>query len=267
MPINKDISKIEEKMIELSIIVPCYNEEKNINLLTSRLQSVIKDIDVDGEIVLVNDGSIDGTGDEILKCTKKHKNVVFVDHSRNKGIAEAWKSGLAVSRGKYISILDADMQYSPEDVKNLYNVCKMKDCDIAQGTRAMHHNKRGLRCVASRCFGWFLNYIFGYYFRDIKSGFLVCKRSVFAAILETDNDYTFFQHFIGISAVSQGFKLSEVPVFFSKREMGESFIKSPFFFSLKSMIDMPKAFIEFRLNRRKLRKQREAYVRYCRNLG
>lgn len=236
-------------MPELSIIVPCFNEEKNISSLVESLSRVLKEMNIEGELVLVNDGSTDSTKEEIKKAAAVNKQIILVDHAQNQGIAAAWQSGLEASRGQYIAILDADLQYNPQDLKKLYQAVKNKEADIAQGVRSESCDKGKFRHFLSRCFAGFLNFIFNCKNSDIKSGFLLCGREVFAKILKADTGYVFFQHFIGISALSQGFSIKEVPVAFSGRSAGESFIKSPLLFSLKALLDIPRAFVQFRLKR------------------
>ena len=111
----------ETAPIDLSIIVPCFNEELNIPELTQRLLLTLETGKLTGELVLVDDGSQDGTARVIREQMAKHPGrVVGVFHRGNKGIAAAWRSGTEASRGAAVAVIDADLQYRPEDVLRLH---------------------------------------------------------------------------------------------------------------------------------------------------
>ena len=101
--------------IELSIIVPCYNEELNIPELTARVLGVFSSGNIKGELVLVDDCSKDGTARVIREQMAANPDVVVgVFHHKNQGIAGGWRSGSHAARGANVAIIDADLQYQPE---------------------------------------------------------------------------------------------------------------------------------------------------------
>jgi hypothetical protein len=146
--------------------------------------------------------------------------------------------------------MDADLQYAPEDLPRLYRIWKREKPDVVQGWRIAHNFKATYRYVLSLGFSFLLNRLFGTDLKDIKSGFLCTSRETFADMLETKHKYVFPQHFIVVNAAAKGYSIRQEPVLFWNREAGESFISSPFRFGLRSLVDLPHAFSEFRLNRR-----------------
>jgi phenylacetate-CoA ligase len=232
---------------ELSLIVPCYNEEGNLRELVDRLSSVFKLFGMHAEIVLVDDLSKDGTRALIQKLAAEHPFVTGVYHERNQGIVGGWRSGLAAARAPVVAIMDADLQYAPEDLPRLYQIWKREGADIVQGWRIAHNFKATYRYALSLAYSFALNRLLGTRLRDIKSGFLCTRREVMEDILKTRYTYRFFQHFIIVNAVSKGYSLRQEPVLFWNRHAGVSFITSPLRFGLNSLVDLPNAFREFRL--------------------
>src|SRR3989442_15328413 len=101
---------------ELSVLVPCFNEEGNLPELVERTERVFERRGIAGEVVLVDDGSRDGTAAQIEALAARFANVVGVHHPTNRGIPAGWRSGLEASRGRYVCTIDADLQYQPEAI-------------------------------------------------------------------------------------------------------------------------------------------------------
>lgn len=235
---------------DLSVIVPCFNEEANLRNLVQRIHETMSMAGIATEVVLVDDCSRDRTQRIIQELSKQHPFVLGVFHERNQGISGGWRSGLAASHAPAIAIMDADLQYAPEDLPRLYRIWQREKPDVVQGWRIAHNFKATYRYLLSLGFSFLLNRLFGTNLRDIKSGFLCASREVFKEMLETRHPYLFPQHFIVINAAAKGYSIRQEPVLFWNREAGESFISSPFRFGLRSLRDLPHAFVEFRLHRR-----------------
>lgn len=235
----------------LSVVVPCFNEEANLENLVTRIHETMTMSGIATEIVLVDDCSRDRTREIIRDLEVRHPFVTGVFHQRNQGIAGGWRSGLDASSAPAIAIMDADLQYAPEDLPRLYRIWQREKVDVVQGWRIAHNFKATYRYLLSLGFSFLLNKLFGTNLKDIKSGFLCTSRPVFMDMLETRHAYVFPQHFIVVNAVAKGYSVRQEPVLFWNREAGVSFISSPFRFGLRSLKDLPYAFVEFRLNRKK----------------
>jgi dolichol-phosphate mannosyltransferase len=111
--------------IELSIIIPIYNEEGNIPILYNRLKSVADGIGVSYELIFINDGSKDASLPLIISLANQDANVKYINFSRNFGHQIAVTAGIDHCSGNAIAIIDADLQDPPELIQDLYN--KMKD--------------------------------------------------------------------------------------------------------------------------------------------
>lgn len=112
---------MEEKKEKITLVVPCYNEEKNVELFYNECKNAFKNFNYKIEIVFVNDGSKDNTFAELKKIVQKNEyiHVKVVNFSRNFGKEAAMYAGLEHSTGEYVAIIDADLQQKPELVKNM----------------------------------------------------------------------------------------------------------------------------------------------------
>lgn len=237
-----------KKLPELSIIIPCLNEQDNLWELTGRISKVFKAKKIIGEIIFINDGSTDNTLEVLREIKQKYKEISLVNNEKNIGIAGSWKVGLRRAQGKYVCLIDADLQYQPEDIHRLYREIKWTAADLVQGSRSHIGRQDKFRFFLSVILNFFLNILFGMSLKDNKSGFIICRREVLRDILETKwkFSYKYFQTYIAIAAKAKGYSIRQIEVLFEKRMMGESFIgKTLLKVVLFVILDTAKAFIEF----------------------
>jgi phenylacetate-CoA ligase len=135
---------------ELSIIVPCHNEAENVLELTERVQATFEPHGIAYELVLVNDASTDHTGALIDDLSRRYDFVRAVHHPANRGMTAGWASGLQASSGRYVVIMDGDLQNLPEDVYRLYRELRHSNADIVQGYRSHIGRVRDFRYTMSR---------------------------------------------------------------------------------------------------------------------
>lgn len=233
---------------ELSVINPCFNEEKNIPELVERLENVFKNRKINAEIILVDDGSRDDTKKVIEGLINKKKNILFKKHQKNLGIEAAWKSGLSLSTGEYICLMDSDLQNLPEDVWRLYKEIKYSHADVVQGYRSSIGRIKNSRYTLSKGLNFILNFIFGMKLTDNKSGFIIVRKDVLEDILHHRFKYYYFQSLIMVAAHNKGYSIKEIETLFESRLLGDSFIpKFPLGLILKVLVDVAKACYEFRM--------------------
>src|SRR5438552_9610863 len=177
-----------------------------------------------GEIVLVNDGSRDRTGEQIDALAATRRHVVPVHHPTNRGITEGWKSGLAHSHGRYVCTIDADLQYQPEAIAVLYREMCFSRADLVQGWRSSLELRRyDIRYYMSRGLDHLLKLAFGMHEHDVKSGFVIYRREAFEDILAHAPGYFYFQHLITVVAKAKGYSIRQVETLFLERRDGQSY--------------------------------------------
>lgn len=212
-------------MTRLSVIAPCKDEELNLRELARRVLVTFDAGGLDGELVLVDDGSTDGTWSGIEALVAEHPmRIVGRRHARNAGIAASWRTGVAAARGELVAIMDADLQYAPEDLLRLLRERESHGVDVVQGFRSPVGRERGGRYWLSRGLNALLNATFGMRLRDNKSGFLVCRREVLADLLTFRQPYAYWQTFIMVAAHAKGYSYREVETLFESRRAGTSFL-------------------------------------------
>ncbi|SFB29984.1 Glycosyltransferase involved in cell wall bisynthesis [Acetitomaculum ruminis DSM 5522] len=138
----------------MSIVVPCFNEEKSIPLFYkefNKVTSVLKD-KVEFEFIFVDDGSKDKTMEEIHKLCKVNKSVYYVSFSRNFGKEAAIYAGLKKSTGDYIVLMDADLQDPPALLPEMYDYVKNEDFDSVATRRVTRKGEPLIRSFFARLF-------------------------------------------------------------------------------------------------------------------
>ena len=122
-------------MIKLTIIIPVYNEIKTIEKL---IKKILK-INIKKQLIIVDDGSSDGTEQILKKYKSKIDKLIF--HKKNRGKGAAIKSGQKYVSGKYIGIQDTDLEYDPRDLKKIVNEMNKRDLQVMYGSRVLKKNK------------------------------------------------------------------------------------------------------------------------------
>ncbi len=234
--------------VELSVIAPCFNEEGNLPELVERTERVFERRHIRGELVLVNDGSRDGTAAQIEALAARHPCVVGVHHPINLGIPAGWRSGFERSRGRYVCTIDADLQYQPEAIALLHRELCSSGADLVQGWRSTLERRHDRRYYWSRGLDYVLKLAFAMPEHDVKSGFVLCRREVFEDILREADRFHYFQHMITVVAKAKGYSIRQVETLFAERRAGESFIAGfPLKMTSRTLVDIGRAFAAYRL--------------------
>lgn len=176
-------------MTKLSLIVPCYNEEQNVEAFYARCQEVFPTDQY--EVVFVNDGSKDGTYKKLQKLHEEHDNILVVNFSRNFGKESAIYADLHYASGSYISIIDADLQQDPEIVRNMVNILEEKpDIDVVAAYQAQRHEGKLMSWCKDR-FYKFINRLSEVDLRENASDFRTFRASVQKALLDMPEYFRF----------------------------------------------------------------------------
>jgi polyisoprenyl-phosphate glycosyltransferase len=143
---------------ELSVVVPCFNEVDTVGELVRRVTTVARSTFGDYELILVDDGSRDGTWEKIAALTETHPHIIGVRLSRNHGHQLALTAGLSMVRGRCVLIIDADLQDAPEHLPAMYARMLREGADVVYGKRRSRSGetafKKGAASLFYRLLAW-----------------------------------------------------------------------------------------------------------------
>lgn len=172
-------------MDKISIVVPCYYEEKSLPFFYKEIDKVSKEMsDVDLEIIFVNDGSKDRTLDIMKEYSCNDKRVKYISLSRNFGKECALYAGLENSTGDYIAVMDADLQDPPYLLEEMYDILKNENYDCVATRRIDRKGEPLVRSFFAKCFYKLINKISNADIVDGARDFRLMKRKMVDAILQ-----------------------------------------------------------------------------------
>jgi glycosyltransferase involved in cell wall biosynthesis len=207
---------------ELSVFFPCYNEEKNIEATVDKAVKVLEKTAKKWEIIIVNDGSKDKTGDVALKIQKKYSGIKIVTHSPNRGYGAAFKSGLYNAKYQWIGFTDSDGQFDFAEIKNFIATQNKTKADIVIGYYLGRKVSKAV-IISSKIWELIVFILFGLKVKDIDCGFKFISKKVVDAIpkLQAERGAFISSEFL-IKAKKAGFKIVEIGVHHYPRTEGQA---------------------------------------------
>lgn len=201
-------------MRELSVVITVMNEQENIKPLLESVRSALNGIDY--EIVLVDDGSTDKTKQQVLQYADER--TILVELRKNYGQSTAMTAGIDYSRGRYVSLLDGDLQNDPSDIPAMLQLLKDEDWDVVAGNRKNRKDGFFLRRIPSKIANALIRRMTGVYIKDYGCTLKIFRRE----IAEELGLYGELHRFIPVLAKLQGAKITQVDVKHHARIHGKS---------------------------------------------
>lgn len=204
--------------MEISIVIPAYNEEKRIENTIEKILNFFRKKNTDFEIIVVDDGSKDNTYLVAKSLKEKNKEVKIIKHAKNKGKGGAVKTGILNASGNYILFTDADLSTPIEEIDKLLYWIKEKNYDIVIGSRSLQNSKiltpqPFYRRIIGRIFPVLVRIILTNKFKDTQCGFKLFKNQIAKEIfneLKTENFA--FDVEVLYRALKKGYKIKEIGV-------------------------------------------------------
>ncbi len=204
-------------MTDLSVIVPVYNEEDNINPLHQTLDANLRDLGLDYEILLVDDGSRDRTVARIVELTRQDPRLRLVKLRRNYGQTPAMAAGMATARGRILITMDGDLQNDPADIP-LFLQKIDEGYDLVVGWRQQRQDRLISRKIPSRIANWLIGKVTGVPIHDNGCSLKAYRASVIREVPL----YSEMHRFIPAMASTVGCRVAEIPVRHHARQFGRS---------------------------------------------
>ena len=200
----------------LSVIIPAYNEELNIELAAETVTGLLKKEQIDCEIIFIDDGSKDKTYEKICQCAEKYSEVRGLTFSRNFGKEAAIYAGLQESKGDCAVVLDCDLQFPPEKMLEMYSLWQ-EGFEVVEGVKADRGRESLFYKLFAKSFYKLMSYFVGVDMQS-TSDFKLIDRKVIDALLSLPERNTFFR---ALSFWS-GFKSTQIEFVVRDRENGKS---------------------------------------------
>ncbi|MEE2754211.1 MAG: glycosyltransferase family 2 protein [Candidatus Latescibacterota bacterium] len=203
-----------EQSLNLSIVIPLFNEEESLRPLFGRIEDVMTNLDLSYEVVFVDDGSKDGSIDVLKELQKRSESVRVIQFRRNFGKAAAYSAAFSRTKGKYVITMDADLQDDPAEIPNL--ISKLEEgFDLVSGWKKKRHDPLG-KTIPSKFFNWVTGKVSGIDIHDFNCGLKAYRHEVTQDV----KIYGELHRYIPVLAGLEGYTVSEIPVQHHARQFG-----------------------------------------------
>jgi dolichol-phosphate mannosyltransferase len=214
----------------LSVVVPTFNEKENIQILVPRILEVFRKNAMDGEIVIVEDPSTDGSEAVLRRLEADHSEVRVIFRKPPGSLSKAWHEGFAAAAKSNIVCIDADLCHDPDCFPGM--LAKMDEYDLVIGSRYLDpaagkmEDKSRLAMLCSKLGGYSSRLVFGFKETDTSHSFRMFKKELFnriASRLDQEGNVYLIQFLY--EAEKAGAKITEIPIVYGKRIYGETKLK------------------------------------------
>ncbi len=203
----------------LSIVIPAFNESNTIATVLEKVSAVFVDREISKEIVIVDDGSTDGTREFLKGLTDPEINIVL--HPENRGKGAAVRTAIEHAKGEYFLIQDADLEYDPKDYPVLLDpIQRDRSIQVLFGSRFLG-NIEGMRFgnyLANRFLSWATNVLYRSDITDLCTGFKLYKTELIRDIPLVRDGFD-LEHELTAKLLKKGFRIIEVPIDYKGRDV------------------------------------------------
>lgn len=205
--------------MDLSIVISLFNEEESLTELTGWIEQVMNANGYSYEIIMVDDGSNDGSWNLIKRLSEKNRNIRGISFRRNYGKSAALFHGFKAAEGNVVVTMDADLQDSPEEIPEMYRMITEEGYDIVSGWKKQRFDNKLTKNLPSKLYNWTARKITGIKLHDMNCGLKAYRNEVVKNI----EVYGEMHRYIPYLAKNAGFgRITEKPVQHQKRKYGVS---------------------------------------------
>jgi len=211
-------------MVKLSIIIPAYNERQTIRDIIDLVYHAPIDapVEVEKEIIVVDDGSTDGTRDILNTLTQEYPDIKVFMHERNQGKGAAIRTALEHATGDYIVIQDADLEYDPREFGVLLRPLLEGKADVVYGSRFLgpHRAFLFLHYLGNKFLNLITNILYDTILTDMETCYKMFRADVIKGIPLHARGFE-FEPEVTAKVLKRGYRVFEVPISYSGRDFEE----------------------------------------------
>ena len=205
--------------MQLSIVIPLFNEQDSLTELTESIQSIVLNQGLDYEIILIDDGSTDKSWSIITNICSKYSNIKGIRFLRNFGKSQALAAGFKLCKGEVVITMDADLQDDPNEIPDLYKKIALSNFDLVSGWKKKRYDSLIFKNFPSKIFNWAARKTSGIKLNDFNCGIKAYKNVVIKEIKLTGG----MHRYIPVLAKNAGFKnITEKIVIHHPRKHGDT---------------------------------------------
>jgi len=205
--------------MQLSIVIPLFNEQDSLTELTESIQSIVLSQGLDYEIILIDDGSTDKSWSIITNICSKYSNIKGIRFLRNFGKSQALAAGFKLCKGEVVITMDADLQDDPNEIPDLYKKIALSNFDLVSGWKKKRYDSFIFKNFPSKIFNWAARKTSGIKLNDFNCGIKAYKNVVIKEIKLTGG----MHRYIPVLAKNAGFKnITEKIVIHHPRKHGDT---------------------------------------------
>lgn len=216
--------------MNISVVIPVYNEEGSLKELITWIRKVMEDNQFSWEVIIIDDGSRDNSWQKIELLQKDNPEIKGIKFKRNYGKAAALHCGFDIVKGDVVITMDSDLQDSPDEIPELYNMITKENYDLVSGWKKKRHDPLFTKNIPSKLYNWTVRQITGIKLHDMNCGLKAYKKEVVKNI----ELYGEMHRYIPVLAKWAGYnKIGEKAVTHYERKYGvskfglERFIRGP----------------------------------------
>ena len=203
---------------ELSIIIPCHNEEGNLRALTEAIRAAFKPLAIEYEVIVTDDGSTDSSWALLKELASVDPRLRVQRFACNCGESAASWAGMQSARGRYLVTMDADLQNDPRDLPAFLAALKNFDCVCGTRVETRRRGDNFIRMASSRIANWVRNKLSGENISDAGCTYRAFRRECIAQVKFFKGAHRFLPTLIKM----EGFTVTEIPVTNQPRRTGQS---------------------------------------------